>query len=152
MAIRNIIQLGDPTLRKRSFEVTDFGTKTHQLLDDMKTTLVKANGAGLAAPQVGILRRIFIVSVGDEYYECINPEIISSKGKQSGEEGCLSVKGKYGVVERPMYVTLKAFDRQGKEFKLKAEGFLARAICHEYDHLEGILYVDKAEKIVEERD
>lgn len=150
MAIRNIIQVGDPTLRKKSFEVVDFGPKTHQLLDDMKDTLIRANGAGLAAPQVGVLRRIFVVSVDNKYYECINPVIISKKGKQVGEEGCLSVKGKYGTVERPYLVTVKAFDRNGKPFTVKAEGFLARAFCHENDHLDGILYIDKATEIKED--
>ena len=147
MAIRNIIQLGDPTLRKKSFEVTDFGEKTHQLLDDMKDTLIKAEGAGLAAPQVGVLRRIFIVSVDGAYFECINPVMISKSGKQIGEEGCLSVKGKSGVVERPNQVTVRAFDRYGKPFTITAKGFLARAFCHEYDHLEGIIYIDKAKSI-----
>ena len=151
MAIRNIVQLGDEVLRKKCFEVTDFGEKTHQLLDDMKDTLIKAEGAGLAAPQVGILRRIFIVSVGDEYYECINPVIKSQKGSQIGEEGCLSVKGKYGTVERPNQVTVKAQDRYGKWFTVKAEGFLARAFCHENDHLDGIIYIDKATDIVEDK-
>ena len=150
MAIRNIIQLGDPTLRKKSFEVTDFGERTHQLLDDMKQTLKKVNGAGLAAPQVGVLRRIFIVWVDDQYFECINPQIISQKGSQRGEEGCLSVKGKHGIVTRPNYVTVKAFDRYGKPFTVNAEGFLARAFCHENDHLDGIVYVDKAEKVMED--
>ena len=150
MAIRNIIQLGDPTLRKKSFEVTDFGEKTKTLLDDMKDTLIKAQGAGLAAPQVGVLRRVFIVSVDDEYYECINPVITAKSGSQVGEEGCLSVKGKYGTVERPNKVTVKAFDRNGKQFTVKAEGFLARAFCHEYDHLDGIVYVDKATDIQED--
>lgn len=150
MAIRNIVQIGDDTLRKKSFEVTDFGEKTHTLLDDMRDTLIKANGAGLAAPQVGVLRRVFIVSVDKKYYECINPVITDMKGRQIGEEGCLSVKGKYGVVERPNKVTVKAFDRFGKPFTVKAEGFLARAFCHEYDHLDGILYIDKALEISEE--
>jgi len=150
MAIRNIIQLGDPTLRKKRFEVTDFGEKTKTLLDDMKDTLIKAQGAGLAAPQVGVLRRVFIVSVDDEYYECINPVITAKSGSQVGEEGCLSVKGKYGTVERPNKVTVKAFDRNGKPFTVKAEGFLARAFCHEYDHLDGIVYVDKATDIQED--
>ncbi len=150
MAIRNIVQLGDPTLRKKSFEVVDFGAKTHQLLDDMKDTLIKANGAGLAAPQVGVLRRIFIVSAEGQYYECINPTIVSKSGSQVGEEGCLSVRGKYGTVERPNKVTVKAFDRYGKPFTVKAEGFLARAFCHENDHLDGIIYLDKATNVMEE--
>lgn len=150
MAIRNILQIGDPTLRKKSFEVTDFGEKTQTLLDDMKQTLKKANGAGLAAPQVGVLRRIFIVDTDQGYYECINPVIVSKSGSQVGDEGCLSVKGKYGTVERPMKVKVKALDRNGKPFTVKAEGFLARAFCHEYDHLDGIIYIDKATNLVED--
>lgn len=144
MAIRNIIQVGDPTLRKKSFEVTDFGEKTRQLIDDMKETLIKAEGAGLAAPQVGVLRRIFIVSAEDKYYECVNPVIVEQKGSQVGEEGCLSVRGRYGTVKRPMSVTVKAQDRFGKPFTVKASGFLARAFCHENDHLNGVLYTDIA--------
>ena len=150
MSIRNIVQLGDEVLRKKSFEVTDFGEKTHALLDDMKQTLAKAQGVGLAAPQVGVLRRIFIVSLDGKYYECINPKMISQKGKQIGQEGCLSVKGKYGTVERPQKVVLSAYDRNGKPFTVRAEGFLARAFCHEYDHLDGIIYIDKATKVEEE--
>lgn len=150
MAIRNIIQIGDETLRKKCFEVTDFGPKTQQLIDDMRDTLFKADGAGLAAPQVGVLRRIFVVYAENKYYECINPVIVKQSGKQSGEEGCLSIKGQYGVVERPMKVTIKALDRFGKPFTVKAEGFTARAFCHEYDHLDGILYIDKAISVSKE--
>ena len=151
MAIRNIVQLGDETLRKKCYEVTDFGAKTKELLDDMKQTLIKANGAGLAAPQVGVLRRIFIVSVDDAYFECINPVIIKQSGRQTGDEGCLSVPGKYGTVTRPNKVTVKAFDRNGKEFTVTAEGFLARAFCHENDHLDGVLYIDKVSNLKEDR-
>ena len=151
MAIRNIIQVGDETLRKRSFEVTDFGEKTHQLLDDMKQTLAKADGVGLAAPQVGVLRRIFIISYKEHYFECINPVFLEKSGSQVGEEGCLSVKGKYGTVERPMKVKVKAQDRFGNEFVVTATGFLARAFCHEYDHLDGILYIDKAKNVSEDK-
>lgn len=147
MAIRNIIQVGDPTLRKKSFEVTDFGQKTWDLLDDMKETLIKADGAGLAAPQIGVLRRVFIVYVDGKFYECINPVIVSESGSQRGEEGCLSVKGKYGMVVRPNKVKVRAFDRFGKQFTVNAEGFLARAFCHEYDHLNGVIYIDKAEYV-----
>ena len=151
MAIRNIIQIGDPTLRKKSFEVTDFGAKTAELLDDMKETLIKADGVGLAAPQVGVLRRIFIVKIDDLYYECINPVIISESGKQIGDEGCLSVRGKFGTVERPKKITVVAYDRNGKKFTVKAQDFVARAFCHEYDHLDGILYVDKAQSVGEDK-
>ena len=151
MALRNIVQIGDETLRKKSFEVTDFGEKTSQLLDDMKQTLIKAQGVGLAAPQIGVLRRVFIVMIDDDYFECINPEIVKQSGKQVGEEGCLSVKGKYGTVERPEKVTVTAYDRNGKKFTVNAKGFMARAICHEYDHLNGILYVDKATSVMEDK-
>ena len=142
MAIRNIIQLGDETLRKKSFTVEKINDKTIQLIDDMKDTLDKAQGAGLAAVQVGVLRRIFIVDVEEGYYE-----IVSTKGEQYGPEGCLSVKGKWGDVRRPNEVVIKALDRNGEPFKLKAVGFFARAICHEYDHLDGIVYVDKADNL-----
>lgn len=147
MAIRNIVQVGDDVLRKKSFLVTDFGDKTSQLLDDMKETLRKVKGAGLAAPQVGVLRRIFIVDVEEGYFEFINPEIISQKGEQYGVEGCLSVKGKEGDVKRPYKVTVKYQDRKGDYYKLTAEGFFAKAICHENDHLDGVLYIDKADNI-----
>lgn len=150
MAIRNIVQLGDPTLRKKCFEVTDFGAKTHELLNDMRDTMFKANGAGIAAPQVGVLRRAFIVNADNKYYECINPTIVKQSGSQIGEEGCLSIRGKYGTVERPNKVTVKAFDRYGKPFTVNAEGFLARAFCHENDHLDGIVYIDKATDIQED--
>ena len=151
MAVRRIVEQGDEILRKRSFEVTDFGEKTHQLLDDMYDTLVKADGAGLAAVQVGVLRRIFIVingeSVKDGVIEFINPEIISESGSQTGVEGCLSVPGVQGDVTRPYKVTVKYQDRHGDWYKLKAEGFTAKAICHENDHLNGVLYIDKAKNV-----
>ena len=155
MAIRQIVKLGDDVLRKKSFEVTDFGSKTHQLLGDMYDTLVKADGAGLAAVQVGVLRRIFIViageSVKDGVIEFINPEIISSSGEQDGTEGCLSVPNKWGEVKRPYKLTIKFQDRYGKHQKLKAEGNFARAICHAYDHLDGVVYIDKARDIREKQ-
>ena len=152
MAIRKIVQEGDPVLRKKSFEVTDFGDRTHQLIDDMRDTLIKAQGAGLAAVQVGVLRRIFIVMVEEGYFEFVNPEIVSATGKQNGAEGCLSIVGKYGEVERPNKVVVKAQDRFGKPFTLTAYDFFARAVCHEYDHLEGILYIDKAKNIEVSKD
>ena len=152
MAIRNIVQVGDDVLRKKSFPVTDFGKKTHELLDDMKDTVKKAKGAGLAAPQVGVLRRIFVVDVEEGYFEFVNPEILSTSGEQYGIEGCLSVVGKEGYVSRPETVTVKFQDRNGKEFKLTAHGFFAKAICHENDHLNGVLYVDKADDVRRSRD
>lgn len=147
MAIRKIIQLGDETLRKKSFSVDTINEKTIQLLDDMRDTLDKAQGAGLAAVQVGVLRRIFIVDVEEGYFEFINPEIISKSGEQYGVEGCLSVKGKWGDVKRPSEVTIKAQNRKGEYFTITAKDFFAKAICHEYDHLEGIVYVDKADNL-----
>ena len=151
MATRNIVQIGDEVLRKKSFAVSEINDKVKELLDDMKETLEKAEGVGLAAPQVGVLKRIFIISLDGQYFECINPVIVRSSGTQKGEEGCLSVKGKYGTVVRPKNVVLKAIDRDGREFTVHAEGFLARAICHENDHLDGILYVDKAENVADEK-
>ncbi len=151
MAIRKIIQIGDETLRKKSFPVNTVNEKTIQLLDDMADTLKKAQGAGLAAVQVGVLRRIFIVDVEEGFFEFINPEIISVKGEQYGVEGCLSVKGKWGDVKRPYEVVVKALNRKGKYFTITAKGFFAKAICHEYDHLEGIVYVDKADNIRSEQ-
>ena len=147
MAIRKIIQLGDETLRKKSFEVPEINAKVIQLLDDMKDTLKKAKGAGLAAVQVGVLKRIFIVDVEEGYFEFINPEIVATKGEQFDVEGCLSVPGKWGDVKRPYEVTVKALDRYGEPFTLVAKGFFAKAICHENDHLDGIVYVDKAKNL-----
>ena len=147
MAIRNIVKVGDEVLRKKSFPVTDFGEKTWQLLDDMKDTVKKAKGAGLAAPQVGVLRRIFVVDVEEGYFEFINPEIVKESGEQYDIEGCLSVPGKSGYVKRPKKVTVVFQDRKGDSHKLTAEGFFAKAICHENDHLNGILYIDKADNV-----
>lgn len=147
MAVRNIVTLGDQTLRKKCFEVTDFGEKTKQLLNDMKDTLILSQGVGLAAPQVGVLRRIFLVKYEDKYYECINPVLYDMKGSQIDNEGCLSVPGKYGEVERPMKLKVKFFDRNGVEQKLTLQGYIARIFCHENDHLDGILYIDKARNL-----
>ena len=144
MAIRNIVQVGDDVLRQKCFPVENFDEHLHKLLDDMKDTVKKEEGAGLAAPQVGILRRAVVVAVEDGYFEFINPVIVAQKGEQTGWEGCLSVKGKSGIVSRPMKVTLSYQDRNGEKHVLKAKGFFARAICHELDHLDGVLYIDKA--------
>ena len=143
MALRNIVKVGDSVLRKTCREVTDFNERLHVLLDDMKETLVYANVAGLAAPQLGILKRVAIVSVDDAYYELINPVIIKTEGEEVSPEGCLSIPGVCGTVSRPYKVTVKAQDRFGKEFTAKGEGLLARAFCHEIDHLDGILFEDK---------
>ncbi len=147
MAIRNVVQVGDDVLRKKCFKVESFDEKLWELLDDMKDTVKKEQGAGLAAPQVGVLRRAVVVDVEDGYFEFINPVIVQQKGEQTGWEGCLSVRGKSGVVSRPMKVTLSYSDRNGERHLLKAKGFFARAICHELDHLDGVLYIDKASHI-----
>ncbi len=147
MAIRNIVQVGDDVLRQRCAEVEVFDEKLWKLLDDMKDTVKKEQGAGLAAPQVGVLRRVVVVNVEEGYFEFINPVIVSQKGEQSDWEGCLSVRGKSGIVSRPMKVKLAFQDRNGEKYLLQAKGFFARAICHELDHLDGVLYIDKATHI-----
>ena len=147
MAIRNVVQVGDEVLRQKCFPVEEFDEKLFSLLDDMKETVKKEQGAGLAAPQVGVLRRVVVVDVEEGYFEFINPVLLQQKGEQSGWEGCLSVRGKSGIVSRPMKVTLSYQDRTGEKYVLKAKGFFARAICHELDHLDGILYIDKASHI-----
>ena len=151
MAQLNIVKFGDPLLRKASRPVEEITPRILTLLDDMKDTLDKAQGAGLAAVQVGVLRRIFIVDVDEGFFEFINPEIISTSGEQYGIEGCLSVKGKWGDVKRPYKVTIKAQNRKGEYFTITAKDFFAKAICHEYDHLEGIVYVDKADNLRSEQ-
>ncbi len=143
MAIRNIVKEGDPILRKVCRSVLNFDEKLATILDDMLETMYEANGVGLAGPQVGLLRRICVVDVGEGPIELVNPVIISEEGSQIGDEGCLSVPGQSGLVKRPMKVTVKAQNRQGQTFEVKGEGLLARAFCHEIDHLNGILYKDK---------
>ena len=143
MAIRKIIELGEEKLRKVSKPVEKFDLRLRILLKDMADTMYKANGVGLAAPQVGILKRVVVVDIGDGLIEMINPEIIHTEGEQTGPEGCLSVPGRSGVVTRPNVVTVRYQDRDGVEYEATAEEFLARAFCHELDHLDGILYVDK---------
>ena len=146
MAIRKIIELGDEKLRKQCKPVEKFDLRLRLLLKDMADTMYKANGVGLAAPQVGILKRIVVVDIGDGLIEMINPEIIHFEGEQTGPEGCLSVPGRSGVVTRPNVVTVRYLDRNGDEYEATAEGFLARAFCHELDHLDGTLYVDKMDR------
>ncbi len=142
-----ILQIGDEILKKKSAPVTEYNDELKKLLDDMKQTLADAKGAGLAAPQVGRNIRAFIVDTDDGYYEFINPVILGTSGSQYGVEGCLSVKGKWGDVKRPRKVTVEAFDRNGKKFKVVARDFFARAVCHENDHLDGVLYVEKANNL-----
>ena len=148
MALRNIVTVGDPVLGKVCRRVLRFDEKLHTLLDDMADTLYEANGVGLAAPQVGILRRVVIVDAGEELLELINPELIHVEGEQTGLEGCLSVPGKYGIVTRPMKATVRAQDRFGDWFEVEGEELIARCFCHELDHLDGHIYTEKAEKML----
>lgn len=144
MAVLNILKEGDETLRKKCRPVEEITPRILQLLDDMHETLEIAQGVGLAAPQVGVLRRIVIVEIGDKKYEMINPEIIETKGKQEEIEACLSVPEKYGLVKRPAWVKVRATDRNGKVYEVSGEGLMARCFCHELDHLDGTLYIDRA--------
>lgn len=151
MALRKIREIGDSCLNKKCREVEKFDAKLHTLLDDMKETLLMANGVGLAAPQVGILRRVVVIDLGEDggMLELVNPVITHTEGSQSGVEGCLSVPGKAGIVERPQKATVKAFDRNGEPFEFTGEDLYARCICHECDHLDGKLYVEKVTEFVD---
>ena len=157
MAIRNVLTKEEAALYKKSRAVTNFDARLHQLLDDMADTLIESNGVGLAAPQVGILRRAVIVletnvaEDEDEYLiELINPEIIEVSGEEEGPEGCLSVPGEFGLVIRPTYAKVSAQDRFGEWFEVEGEGLTARCFCHEIDHLEGILYTSKCTRMLSE--
>ena len=143
MAKLKIVKVGDPILRKISRPVEEITPRILTLLDDMTQTMRAANGAGLAAVQVGVLRRVVVIEVEkDELLELINPKITAFSGEQEGQEGCLSIPGKWGVTRRPMYVTVKALNRIGESNEVSGEGLLARALCHELDHLDGKLYTD----------
>ena len=144
MAIRNIVKLGDDTLRKTCKPVKIIDKRLHALLDDMAQTMYEAGGVGLAAPQVGVLKRVVVIDVGKGLLELINPEIVSSSGSQTGEEGCLSCGDVRKSVTRPMHGEVRALDRNGKGITIKAEELLARCCCHEIDHLDGILFLDRA--------
>ena len=149
MAIRNIVKFGDEVLNKKCRPVEKFDHKLAVLLDDMVDTLYDSNGVGLAAPQVGILRRVVVIDVGDGLLELINPElIVCSKETQTDAEGCLSNPGQYGLVERPYRVKVRAQDRHGKWFEKEGEELLARAFCHELDHLEGVLFTSRASRML----
>ncbi len=147
MAVKFVVQDGDPVLREKCKEIKVFNGKLWELLDDLKDTVRAEKGAGLAAPQIGVPLRVVVIDVEEGFFELINPVIVSQKGEQIGPEGCLSVKGKQGTVVRPYKVKAEYRDRNGKKHKLTAEGFFARAVCHELEHLDGILYTDKAEEI-----
>lgn len=152
MGLRKIMTVKEPCLHKVCRPVEKFDGKLHKLLDDMKETLAQANGVGLAAPQVGILRRVVVVDTGEEMLELVNPELLETSGEQVGSEGCLSVPGKYGIVKRPNYAKVRAYDRDGNEFEVEGEELMARCFCHELDHLDGIVYTEIMERYLTEEE
>lgn len=160
MALRNIRENGDAVLLKKSRVVVDFNDRIHTLLDDMRETMMEANGVGLAAPQVGVLRRVVVVldtnredlEPDEQIIELVNPAIIEVAGEQTGAEGCLSVPGTYGIVTRPNYVKVRAQDRYGKVFEVEGTGLTARAFCHEIDHLDGHLFTEFAQQLLTDED
>ena len=152
MGLRKILTDKEPALHKVCKPVTNFDAKLHKLLDDMAETLIDSNGVGLAAPQVGILRRVVLVDVGEEIIELINPTMLETDGEQIGAEGCLSVPGKYGLVKRPYYAKVKAQDRNGDWFEVEGEEIIARCFCHELDHLDGIVYTEVMERFLTEEE
>lgn len=149
MAKRQLVLSPDELLRKKSREVTAFDARLHQLLDDMAETMYDADGVGLAAVQVGVLRRVVVIDCGDKRYDLINPEIIETSGEQTGAEGCLSFPDQFGEVTRPNHVKIRAQDRNGEWYEAEGEGLLARAFCHEIDHLDGVLFPDHAAQMYE---
>ncbi len=148
MALRNILTDENPTLRKQCRPVTSFDERLATLIDDMKETVVQANGVGLAAPQVGVLRRVVVVDLGDEIVELVNPRILEQSGEQDGVEGCLSVPNRFGMVKRPDFVRLEAQDRHGDWYEYEGEELIARCFCHELEHLDGHLYTEKAYRML----
>ena len=152
MGIRKIMTVKEPCLHKVCRPVENFDKKLWKLLDDMKDTLVDAEGVGLAAPQVGILRRVVVVDTGEEMLELVNPELLETSGEQEGAEGCLSVPGKYGLVKRPNYAKVRAQDRDGNWFEAEGEELIARCFCHELDHLDGIVYTEVMERFLTEEE
>ena len=152
MGIRKILTDKDPALHKVCRSVEKFDWRLHKLLDDMAETLEEANGVGLAAPQVGILRRVVIVDTGDGLLELVNPVMLETSGEQEGPEGCLSVPGKYGLVKRPMYAKVRAQDRNGDWFEAEGEELIARCFCHELDHLDGIVYTEVMERFLRDEE
>ena len=152
MGLRKILTTKEPALHKVCKPVVNFDAKLHKLLDDMAETRAEANGVGLAAPQVGILRRVVIVDLGDEVVELINPTLLETDGEQIGAEGCLSVPGKYGLVKRPYYAKVRAQDRYGEWFEVEGEEIIGRCFCHELDHLDGIVYTEVMERFLTEEE
>lgn len=149
MAIRNIVKEGDEVLAKKARPVTEFNERLHTLLDDMADTMYESGGVGLAGNQVGTLRRVVVIDIGEGLIELVNPEIIEKDGEQESVEGCLSCPGEYGITRRPYYVKVKAQDRFGEFFEIEGEELLAKAFCHEIDHLEGIIYKQVALRMID---
>ncbi len=152
MALRKILTDKEPALHKVCKPVTAFDRKLHTLLDDMRQTLIDSGGVGLAAPQVGILRRVVLVDVGEDILELVNPELLETDGEQEGAEGCLSVPGKYGLVKRPYWAKVRAQDRNGNWYEAEGEEIIARCFCHELDHLDGIVYTEIMERYLTEEE
>ena len=152
MGLRKILTDKDPALHKVCKQVEKFDWRLHKLLDDMRETLAEANGVGLAAPQVGILRRVVIVDTGEEILELVNPTLVETSGEQIGAEGCLSVPGKHGLVKRPMFATVRAQDRDGEWYEVEGEELIARCFCHELDHLDGIVYTEVMDRFLTEEE
>ena len=152
MALRKILTDAESALHKTCKPVVNFDSKLFALLDDMKETLIESGGVGLAAPQVGILRRVVLVDTGEEILELINPELVETDGEQEGPEGCLSVPGKYGLVKRPYYAKVRAQDRNGNWYEAEGEELIARCFCHELDHLDGIIYTQVMERFLTEEE
>ena len=152
MGLRKILDDKDPALHKVCRPVETFDKKLHKLLDDMAETLVESNGVGQAGPQVGILRRVVLVDVGEQILELVNPEMVETDGEQEGPEGCLSVPGRYGWVKRPNYAKVRAQDRNGEWFEAEGEELIARCFCHELDHLDGILYTQVMDRFMTEEE
>ena len=150
MALRKILTVQEPALHKVCKPVVNFDDKLHCLLDDMRDTLIESGGVGLAAPQVGILRRVVLVDTGAEILELVNPELVETDGEQEGPEGCLSVPGKYGLVKRPWWAKVRAQDRHGNWYEAEGEEIVARCFCHELDHLDGIIYTEVMERYLTE--
>ena len=152
MALRKILTTQEPALHKVCKPVEKFDWRLHRLLNDMADTLAEANGVGLAAPQVGILRRVVIVDTGEKILELVNPTLVETSGEQIGAEGCLSVPGKYGLVKRPYYAKVRAQDRNGEWFEAEGEELIGRCFCHELDHLDGIVYTEVMERFLTEEE
>lgn len=152
MALRQIRVMGDEVLTKQCREVKEMTPRLKTLISDMFETMYDACGVGLAAPQVGILRRVVVVDTGEEMLELVNPELLETSGEQVGSEGCLSVPGKYGIVKRPNYAKVRAYDRDGNEFEVEGEELMARCFCHELDHLDGIVYTEIMERYLTEEE